>query len=596
MDDVATLTPLGRTVWHSKYRLGAGHGLPEEHIGDTWRRVSRAIAAAEANPVYWEAQFAALLANIRFLPGGRIWAGAGSDRDVTLFNCFVAGRIDDSMEAILDALRETALTLQQGGGVGLDFSTLRPAGHTAERTGQVASGPVPFMRVWDALSQTVMSTGTRRGAMMGTLRCDHPDIDAFVDAKRDPTALRNFNLSVLASDAFMRAIADDADWQLVYPSGDALPASCTDFGERGKPPPSRRLPARQLWRSIAEAAHAGSEPGLLYIDTINRENNLWWCETIHATNPCGEIPLPPYGACNLGSLNLPAFVRSPFGRSAECDWTALSQAVRTGVRFLDNVIDVSRFPLEQQAAMSRSTRRIGIGITGLADALAMLGLRYDSDAGRHFASRIMAHVRDTAYATSIHLAREKGAFPLFDRDRYLAGPFIRRLPGKLRGDIATHGVRNSHLLAIAPAGTISLFAGNVSSGIEPIFALEATRNIRGADLAIRSIDARDFAYQKWLDAGGKPEQPDPAFVTSGELAADAHLDMQACLQPFVDSAISKTVTLDANATVDEVQRIFTRAHEVGLKGCTVFRPGTARGEVLRARDAPHCCHVEREAD
>jgi ribonucleoside-diphosphate reductase alpha chain len=588
------LTAIGRTIWQSKYRLDDA-GCAETTLAETRRRVSRAIARAEADQAQWEAAFGDLLAGFRFLPGGRIWAGAGSDREVTLFNCFVAGPIDDSMEAILDALRETALTLQQGGGVGLDFSTLRPAGQAARRTGQVASGPVPFMHVWDALCRTVLSTGTRRGAMMGTLRCDHPDIEAFVDAKRDHTALRNFNLSVLVTDAFMRAVADDAEWSLAYPPGAITAESMADEAEPG-PDLVRRLPARELWRRIAEAAHAGAEPGLLYIDTVNRENNLSWCETINATNPCGEIPLPPYGACNLGSVTLPVFVRSPFGRLPAFDWAALSDAVATGVRFLDDVIDVSRFPLGKQAERARATRRIGVGITGLADALVMLGLRYDSEPGRDFARRVMAQVRDTAYATSTRLAREKGAFPLFERGPYLVAPFIRRLPDKLRSDIAAHGVRNSHLLAIAPAGTISLLAGNVSSGIEPIYALETVRDIRGPDLKVRSIAVRDFAYEKWLAAGGDPDRPDPAFVTSDRLPADAHLKMQACMQPFVDNAISKTVTLATDATVEEVERIFTRAYDLGLKGCTVFRPGTARGQVLRGRDAPHCCHVEREAD
>ncbi|HLT89321.1 MAG TPA: adenosylcobalamin-dependent ribonucleoside-diphosphate reductase [Woeseiaceae bacterium] len=589
--DQGELTAVGRTIWQAKYRLDEG-AAPEATFEATRRRVSRAIAQVEADPEHWEAAFADLLADFRFLPGGRIWAGAGSDRDVTLFNCFVAGAIQDSMEGILDALRETALTLQQGGGVGLDFSTLRPAGQVAQRTGQVASGPVSFMHVWDALCRTILSSGTRRGAMMGTLHCEHPDVEAFVDAKRDGTALRNFNLSVLVSDAFMQAVADDAEWVLRYPPG----AATAGTGGNGPAESGRRVPARALWRRIAEAAHAGAEPGVLFVDTVNRENNLWYCETIRATNPCGEIPLPPYGACNLGSINLPVFIKSPFSRSSSFDWPALSATVETAVRFLDDVIDASRFPLPAQAERARATRRIGLGITGLADALVMLGLHYDSEAARDLARRVMAAVRDTAYAASVRLAREKGPFPLLDRERYLAGPFVRRLPEELRGGIAAHGIRNSHLLAIAPAGTISLLAGNVSSGIEPIYALEATRDVRGPDLGIRTIAVRDFAYEAWLAAGGDPARPDPAFVTSAHLRPEAHLEMQATLQPFVDNAISKTVTLDANATVEDVERIFTRARELGLKGCTVFRPGTERGEVLRGRDAPHCCHVEREAD
>jgi ribonucleoside-diphosphate reductase alpha chain len=594
------LTPIANTVWQAKYRYAAGAPDAETDIADSVRRVCRAVARAEQQPARWERAFVGILTDFRFLPGGRIWAGAGSDKDVTLFNCFVSGPVHDSMEAILDSLRETALTLQQGGGIGLDFSTLRPAGCTARRTGQVASGPVSFMHVWDALCRTLLSTGTRRGAMMGTLRCDHPDIEAFVDAKRDRAALNSFNLSVLVSDAFMRAIAEDADWPLVYlaetSSDGENDGGPGDAGDIGAAAIRSHLPARALWRHIAEAAHASAEPGLLYIDTINRDNNLSWCETISATNPCGEIPLPAYGACDLGSVNLPLFVRSPFSRSQGFDWDRLGEIVQAAVRFLDDVIDISRFPLERQAERARATRRIGVGITGLADALVMLGLRYDSDAGRDFAARVMRHVRDSAYAASVRLAQEKDTFPLFDRAAYLSAPFIGRLPEVLRNDIAKHGIRNSHLLAIAPAGTISLLAGNVSSGIEPIFALETIRDIRGPDLTLRAMAARDFAYDCWLAAGGKPEKLHPAFVTAEQLPVDAHLAMQASLQPLVDNAVSKTVTLAADATVEDVKRVFSAAYALGLKGCTVFRPGTARGQVVRARDAPHCCHVDREAD
>ena len=594
------LTPLADTVWQAKYRYAGHAAAAEKNVADSVRRVCRAIARAETDPGRWEQAFAGILADFRFLPGGRIWAGAGTDRDVTLFNCFVSGPIPDSMDAILHSLHETAVTLQQGGGIGLDFSTLRPAGFAAQRTGQIASGPVPFMHVWDALCRTLLSTGARRGAMMGTLRCDHPDIEAFIEAKRDGAALNNFNLSVLVTDAFMRAVADDSDWPLAYPAeisadGDNTRNSrnAADAGPAGI---RRRLPARALWRHIAEAAHAGAEPGLLFIDTINRNNNLYWCETISATNPCGEIPLPPYGACNLGSVNLPLLVRSPFGRLQEFDWARLCDIVQTAVRFLDDVIDISGFPLERQAECARATRRIGIGVTGLADALVMLGLHYDSDEGRDFASRVLQHVRDSAYAASIRLAQEKGAFPLFDRARYLEAPFVRRIPDALRNGIAEHGIRNSHLVAVAPAGTISLLAGNVSGGIEPIFALETVRDVRGSDLELHPLEARDFAYDRWLAAGGAPGQLLPAFVTAEQMPVDAHLAMQACLQPFVDNAISKTVTLAADATVEDVERVFSSAHALGIKGCTVFRPGTGRGAVLRARDAPHCCNVDREAD
>jgi ribonucleoside-diphosphate reductase alpha chain len=436
---------------------------------------------------------------------------------------------------------------------------------------------------------------------MGTLRCDHPDIEAFVDAKRRRDALSNFNLSVLITDKFMQAVTDDAEWQLVYPApaaddyarpanGDAAihtDAACKVY---------RRLPARDLWQQIIRAAYETAEPGLLFIDSINRNNNLYYCETISATNPCGEIPLPPYGACNLGSVNLTALVRAPFTADAEFDWAKLDETVRVAVRFLDDVIDVSRFPLDAQSHQARGTRRIGVGITGLADMLAMLQWDYDSDNGRAFAQGIMELIRDTAYETSVDLAQEKGPFPFFDTDRHLEAPFIRALPERLRARIAKHGIRNSHLLAIAPAGTISLLAGNVSSGVEPIYALEATREVRGRDLEIQRLEVRDYAYQQWQKTAGKKDSMPEAFVTSDKLSAGAHLAMQACLQPFVDNAISKTVNMAADASMDDVDEVFAAAYSSGLKGCTVFRPGARWGQVLRSRDDSHCCHVDREAD
>jgi ribonucleoside-diphosphate reductase alpha chain len=593
------LTPLAEVIWQSKYRYAGGAAGADQSFADTQRRVCRAVAAAEVHAERWKSAFSGILEDFLFLPGGRIWAGAGTDRDVTLFNCFVAGPVRDSTAAIADSLRETAVTLQQGGGVGVDFSTLRPSGSPARRTGQVASGPVSFMHVWDSLCQTMLSTSTRRGAMMGTLRCDHPDIEVFVDAKRDEHALRNFNLSVLITDAFMQAVASDAEWQLVYPAETAVAGADNEGSHSASPArghSQRRLPARELWRRMAAAAHETAEPGLLFIDTINRNNNLSWCETISATNPCGEIPLPPYGSCNLGSVNLAALVRAPFQSAAQFEWDRLRETVHIAVRFLDDVIDVSRFPLERQAEYARATRRVGIGVTGLADALAMLGLHYDSDAARSFASRLMEQVRDEAYAASIQLAGEKGAFPLFDPDKYLQSPFIRRLPEALRAGIAAHGLRNSHLLAVAPAGTISLLAGNVSSGIEPIYALESMRDIRGADLELHRMSAPDFAWERWLKDHGAGTKVPSAFVTADALPTRAHLAMQAGLQPFVDNAISKTVNLAAEAEVEDVESLYAAAYELGLKGCTVFRPGTARGQVIRAREASHCCHIEREAD
>jgi ribonucleoside-diphosphate reductase alpha chain len=583
--------PISERIWKSKYRHVPENSEPETDVSESWRRVSQAVALAEQDPDRWQATFNTMLSDFLFLPGGRILAGAGTGKRVTLFNCFVAGPVLDSIESILDSLKETAVTMQHGGGIGCDFSNLRPSGAAAIKTGSVASGPLSFMHIWDSLCETLLATASRRGAMMGTLRCDHPDIEAFINAKRQRDALNNFNLSVLVTDEFMKAVSDDAEWRLIYPAS----SDCTKESNTARKI-YRRLPARDLWQQIIQAAHETAEPGLLFIDNINRNNNLYYRETISATNPCGEIPLPPYGACNLGSVNLPALVRAPFSDRGEIDWQKLHDIVRIAVRFLDDVIDVSRFPLDEQAHQARSTRRIGIGITGLADMLAMLRLHYDSDEGRALAQDVMASIRDTAYEASVDLARERGTFPFFDKDSYLEAPFIRQLPERLQASIAKQGIRNSHLLAIAPAGTISLLAGNVSSGVEPIYALEATRNVRGRDLSIRRVDVRDYAYEQWQAASDDKEGLPETLVTADLLSAKAHLAMQACLQPFVDNAISKTVNLAADASLHDVEEVFSIAYSSGLKGCTVFRPGARWGQVLRSRDESHCCHADREAD
>jgi ribonucleoside-diphosphate reductase alpha chain len=573
------MTPISEAIWQSKYRFENGASIREKGVSETWHRVAHAVATAESNPDRWEAAFYSVLADFLFLPGGRILAGAGTDKRVTLFNCFVAGPVLDSVDSILDSLKETAVTMQHGGGIGCDFSMLRPSGSPAQRSGSVASGPVSFMHIWDSLCGTLLATSSRRGAMMGTLRCDHPDIEIFVNAKRQRDALRNFNLSVLITDKFMQAVSADTEWHLLYPAQAVPGEPRSDNGAR------RHLPAKALWRQIIQAAHDTAEPGLLFIDNINRNNNLYYCENISATNPCGEIPLPPYGACNLGSINLTTLVREPFTRTGRLDQQQLRETVGVAVRFLDDVIDISRFPTEEQAGQARKTRRIGIGITGLADMLAMLGFYYDSDAAREFAQNTVGLMRDAAYEVSVELAREKGAFAALDKARYLEAPFIRRLPDELRCKIGRYGIRNSHLLAIAPAGTISLLAGNVSSGIEPIFALDATRDIRGRDLKIRRLKLRDFAYSRWLSTAGRSEDIPDCFVTAAELPASAHLAMQACLQPFVDNAISKTVNLAAESTVDDVADLYAEAYSLGLKGCTVFRPGIGRRDVLRTRDS-----------
>lgn len=598
-------TEISRHVWDSKYRYRDGEQIHDQTVADTWRRVALALARQERGEVHaWETRFYAILDNFRFLPGGRILAGSGTARNVTLFNCFVMGTIDDSLDGIFDALKEGALTMQQGGGVGYDFSTLRPAGTLTHRAGTIASGPVSFMRIWDSMCATLLSTGARRGAMMATLRCDHPDIEQFIAAKHDPRELRHFNLSVQVSDAFMQAVEEGGDWPLLFPAA-ALDGAAGEIvlrewpGHHGSVPCRviKRVPARQLWQRIMRATYDYAEPGVLFVDRINRENNLCYREQISATNPCGEVPLPPYGACNLGSVNLPRFIHAPFSDGARIDSDALRETVQVAVRLMDNVIDASRFPLPQQAEQAHGTRRLGLGLTGLADALLMLGLRYDSEAGRHLAQQVMQALRDCAYRASVELAREKGPFPYFERDAYLASPFVQRLPADIRDGIATHGIRNSHLTAIAPTGTISLLADNVSSGLEPVFDWSFSRRLLERDGSYHPYEVSDYAWRLWHELHGDAPLP-PYFVTATQLSPQAHLAMQAALQPYVDSAISKTINIPADYPFEQFQSIYREAHRLGLKGCTTFRPNPVTGAVLQAAEpsASHCCSIEREAD
>jgi ribonucleoside-diphosphate reductase alpha chain len=597
---------ISRHVWETKYRYTEG-GAGEDTIADTWRRMARTLAAVEpSHAPDWEERFFGILKDFRFLPGGRIQAGAGTARNVTLFNCFVMGTIEDSIPGIFRALQEGAVTMQQGGGIGYDFSTLRPRGARAKGSGNVASGPVSFMRVWDAMCGTILSTGARRGAMMATLRCDHPDIEEFVTAKQQPGQLRRFNLSIQVSDAFMTAVRSDNDWPLVFPA-----AALDENGEtavREWPGASgpvacrvmRRVRARALWDLILRSTYDYSEPGVLFMDRINRLNNLWYRERISATNPCGEIPLPPYGACDLGSLNLTRFVTSPFTQEARIDTDALTEAAHVAVRLLDNVIDASRFPLHQQAENARGSRRIGLGITGLADALVMVGLDYGSDEARTIAADVMRLICHTAYRASIENAREKGPFPHFERDKYLDGPFIRSLPEDIRGRIAADGIRNSHLIAVAPTGTISLLAGNVSSGIEPIFAASYSRKVLTEGGTPQEFTLTDHALALWRAANKAPSGFPKNFATANDLPIRAHLDMQAALQPYVDNSISKTINVPTDCPFADFRQVYDLAYDSGLKGCTTFRPNPVTGTVLSEEssgaETPHCCALEREPD
>jgi len=574
-----SLAPISRQIWDAKYRFKGPDGTPiDATIEESWHRVARALAAAEADPARWEGPFYEALEDFRFQPAGRILSGAGTDRRVTLFNCFVMGEIGDDLGSIFAHLREAALTMQQGGGIGYDFSTLRPRGSPVRGVGADASGPLSFMDVWDAMCRTIMSAGARRGAMMATMRCDHPDIEDFVAAKREPGRLRNFNLSVLVTDPFMAAVEADAEWPLV-------------FGGRVH----RTIRARDLFDQITHATYDYAEPGVLFIDRINARNNLSYCETIHATNPCAEQPLPPYGACLLGSINLARLVRQPFTAQAHIDPTELGELVATSVRMMDNTIDVSGFPLEEQAREAQAKRRIGLGITGLADALMMVGLRYGTPEAAARAGDWTRQINRAAYMASARLAAEKEPFPLFDREPYLAGQTVRELDEDVRALIAEHGIRNALLTSIAPTGTISLVADNVSSGIEPVFALAYTRKVLQPDGTRTEEEVSDYALRRYRALHGDEAKLPAYFVTAQDLTPAEHVRMQAAVQRHVDSAISKTVNVPEDISFEAFQAVYLDAYRSGCKGCTTYRPNAVTGSVLEvtpAEPAPTPQHFE----
>jgi ribonucleoside-diphosphate reductase alpha chain len=573
---MVNIASISEQIWDMKYRLKspaneAGVREPiDKTIEDTWRRVATAVASPEKDPapngVTWAERFYAAIDDFKFLPAGRVIAGAGSAREVTLFNCFVMGAIPDDMGGIFAHLREAALTMQQGGGIGYDFSTLRPKGTLVKGVGADASGPLSFMDVWDAMCRTIMSAGYRRGAMMAVLRCDHPDIEAFVEAKSEPGRLRMFNLSVLVTDAFMQAVEENASWQLSF-NGTVY----------------RSLPARDLWDKIMRATYAYAEPGVIFIDRINRRNPLYYCEEIRATNPCGEQPLPPYGACLLGSLNLARFVEEPFTQEARLDTAKLSAIVPDAVRMMDNIVDISRFPLPEQVQEAQAKRRIGLGITGLADALLMCGLRYGSREAVAATEAWLGLIEREAYLASTALAAEKGPFPLFDKEKYLAGETIAALDDDVKAAIAEHGIRNALLTSVAPTGTISLLADNVSSGIEPVFSYTYIRNVLMPDGTRREEEVSDYAYRLFRRLKGETAPLPDYFVDAQGLAPEDHLVMQAAVQRHIDSSISKTINLPADIPFDDFKDIYARAYATGCKGCTTYRPNEITGSVLEAR-------------
>ena len=566
----------------------------ETTLDDVRRRVARALAAAEPleQRAAWEARF--LDAQRRgFVPAGRINSAAGTPLAATLINSFVQpvgdsiSQPEDGFAGIYTALTEAAETMRRGGGVGYDFSRIRPSGAWVAPTQSSASGPVSYMRVFDRSCETVESAGSRRGAQMAVLRCDHPDVQAFIRAK-DSGDLRNFNISVGITDVFMQAVQDGAVFDLVHKAepGPALKAA----GARRRADGQwvyRSLPASALWDQIMRSTYDHAEPGVLFLDRINQDNNLGYCETIAATNPCAEQPLPPYGCCCLGSVDLTHFVQRPFEPDADFDDHGFAEVCALATRMLDNVLDVTVWPLPQQQAEAMAKRRVGLGFTGLGDALVMLGLRYDTEPARAMARRISAVMRDAAYCASADLAAERGAFPLFNADLYLSrGAFASRLPQAVKDKIRAQGLRNSHLLSIAPTGTISLaFADNASNGIEPAFSWAYTRKKREPDNSFKHYAVEDHAWRLYRHLKGADAPLTDAFVTALEMSAEAHAAMVAAVAPYIDTSISKTVNVPADYPYADFQGLYLQAWQAGLKGLATYRPNSVLGSVLSV-DAP----------
>lgn len=571
--------PIAEQIWDMKYRFKEADGTPiDQTVEDSWRRIARSLAAVEKDPAVWEGKFYTALEDFKYLPAGRITAGAGTARKVTLFNCFVMGTIPDSMGGIFDMLKEAALTMQQGGGIGYDFSTIRPRGADVVGVAADASGPLSFMDVWDAMCRTIMSAGSRRGAMMATMRCDHPDIEQFITAKSDPARLRMFNMSVLVTDSFMEAVRADGSWELKF--DDKV---------------YHTVQASDLWNKIMQNTYDHAEPGVIFIDRINKMNNLNYVELIAATNPCGEQPLPPYGACLLGSINLARLVKNPFEGDATLNAEDLSDLVATAVRMMDNVVDASKFPLPEQAAEAQAKRRIGLGVTGLADALLMIGLQYGSAAAASQTERWLGAIARAAYLASAQLASEKGAFPLFDSKKYLSGGLASQLDDDVKAEIAKHGIRNALLTSIAPTGTISLYAGNVSSGVEPVFAYAYTRKVLQKDGSRTEEEVVDYAVQMWRDKFGDTALPD-YFVNAQTLEPAAHVRMQAAAQKWVDSSISKTINCPEDISFDAFKDVYLQAWDSGCKGCTTYRPNDVTGSVLAVSETAENAPGENPAD
>ena len=597
------MQPISLDVLREKYFKN-----DEKDVEELYRRVARALASVEREDLR-EPMEARFLDNLRLgaIGAGRIMSAAGTDIQATLINCFVQpvgdciqGVDDAGFPGIYEALREAAETMRRGGGVGYDFSRIRPRGALVKGTASMASGPCSYINVFDQSCSTVESAGARRGAQMGVLRIDHPDVMDFITAKRTPGRWNNFNVSVGVPDHFMKAVEADGEWELVH---EATPG--VDLQKEGARQRAdgqwvyRTMRARELWDTIMKSAYDFAEPGILFLDQINTDNNLHYAEKIQATNPCGEQPLPPYGCCDLGPIILTRFVRNPFGihGAAKFDFEAFEASVALQVRALDNVLDLTFWPLEQQRAESAAKRRIGVGFTGMGNTLAMLKLRYDREEGRDMAVKIAEHMRDAAYTASVELAKEKGVFPKFNADGYLAtGTFASRLPKELKQAIRKHGIRNSHLLSIAPTGTVSLaFADNASNGIEPPFSWSYTRRKREADGSKSEYIVEDYAWRLFKTLGGNADALPEYFVSAMDMAAGDHVAMMEAVQPYVDTAISKTVNVPEDYPYADFKNLYLQAWHSGLKGLATYRPNSILGAVLEVTPQPKAAEAAAPA-
>lgn len=564
---------ISEQIWEQKYRLQKFNGdILDMSVDDTLMRIAKALSVNEVQSSYddqvWQDMFFEALSDFKFLPAGRIIAGAGSGRKVTLSNCYTMGKIEDDLGSIYDHLKEAALTMKQGGGIGYCFSTLRPSGAHVKGVDADASGPLTFMDNWDSMCRTIMSAGERRGAMMATMHVWHPDIIKFIKAKADPVRLRNFNMSVLITDDFMEAVLNKTDFDLCFE------------GEHYE-----TVYAPDLWDMIMKSTYDHAEPGVLFIDRINFMHNINYLEEIVATNPCGEKPMGHYASCLLGSQNLVMFILQPFTKYASIDWVALKKSVHTAIRMMDNVIEVSNYPLEAQKEKALADRQLGLGITGLADALTMMGIRYGSPEAVIHTERLMEFINNEAYYASIELAKERGPFPTFDADKFLASGFMKTRPIKMRDMIRQYGIRNALLTSIAPTGTISMYANNVSSGIEPIFAFQFERKILNGDGSHRFEIVKDYAVWLWEDMFGDKPLPD-YFVSAQTLTPSAHIRMQAAAQKHVDSSISKTVNCPEDISFEDFKNVYMEAWDSGCKGCTTYRPNDVTGSILTVIDEP----------